>query len=61
MEIESDKIEEIKNSIKDEANNDENTISLAEANIKNNKTNKKRISIKKTKAPKLIKINKNKK
>ena len=61
LEIESDKIEEIKGSIKDEANNDENTISLAEANIKNNKTNKKRISIKKTKAPKLIKINKNKK
>ena len=61
LEIESNKIEEIKGSIKDEANNDENTISLAEANIKNNKTNKKRISIKKTKAPKLIKINKNKK
>ncbi|WP_028330499.1 transcription-repair coupling factor [Brachyspira alvinipulli] len=61
LEIESDKIDEISSSIKNEINsNDENTISLAEANIKNNKSNKKRISVKRTKAPKLIKVNKDK-
>ena len=54
LEIESDKIDEISSSIKNEINsNDENTISLAEANIKNNKSNKKRTYVKRTKAPKL--------
>ena len=57
LEIESDKINEINESSKEE--DDKNPISLAEANIKNNKNNKKRISTRKTKAPKVIKINKN--
>ena len=58
LEIESDKINEIENNedIKDE--NNQNNMSITEANFKNNKSSKKRTYVRRSKSPKLIKINK---
>ena len=61
LEIESDKINTIETNENnnDKKDDEENKMSIAEANFKNNKNTKKRTLTRKSKAPKVIKINKN--
>ena len=59
LEIESDKINTIETNENNNKDNEENKMSIAEANFKNNKNTKKRTLTRRSKSPKVIKINKN--
>ncbi|ADG70721.1 transcription-repair coupling factor [Brachyspira murdochii] len=60
LEIESDKINEIENNEGIKNENNQNNMSITEANFKNNKSSKKGTYIRRSKSPKVIRINKDK-